>query len=35
MIGDNPISDVKAAKDFGIEARLKDKDMREIVKDLI
>ena len=35
MIGDNPISDFKAAVDFGIEARLKDKDLREIVKDLI
>ena len=35
MIGDNPISDVKAANDFGIDARLKDKNLREIVKDLI
>lgn len=35
MIGDNPISDFKAATDFGIEARLKDKDLREIIKDLI
>jgi len=35
MIGDNPISDVKAANDFGIDARLKDKTLREIVKDLI
>jgi len=35
MIGDNPISDVKAANDFGIDARLKNKNIREIVKDLI
>jgi len=35
MIGDNPISDVKSAKDFGIDARLKDKNLRELVKDLI
>jgi putative hydrolase of the HAD superfamily len=35
MIGDNPISDVKASINFGIEARLKDKELEEIVKDLI
>jgi putative hydrolase of the HAD superfamily len=35
MIGDNPINDVKASINFGIEARLKDKELEEIIKDLI
>jgi HAD superfamily hydrolase (TIGR01493 family) len=34
MIGDNPLSDVKGAQDYGIEARLKDKSLLEITADL-
>jgi len=32
MIGDNPISDYKAATDFGMKAILKDRDLFELVK---
>lgn len=34
MIGDNPISDVKGATDFGIDAILKDKRLEEVTKHL-
>ena len=34
MIGDNPISDIKGAKNYGIDGILKDKSLYEIAKDL-
>lgn len=37
MVGDNPISDIKAANDVGIDAilRIKDKPLIEIVKNIL
>lgn len=35
MIGDNPISDVKGAIDFGIDAILKNDDLNTIIKPLL
>lgn len=35
MIGDNPITDVKAANDFGIEAILKNDDINNIIEPLL
>ena len=37
MVGDNPISDIKGANDFGIDAilRVKNKSLEVILKDLL